>query len=132
MKTLTTKGHTCLSLYSMRNIELTYNPKMRCYSQSRERQEDIYIYLCTFLSIYLLTFEKVGKKTGKKLREIDALKIVNDFIDSVPFRWFSFSFSDDCLSCLFLCGYFQEVSGITPQYDRLIIMVSFLCLTFHL
>jgi hypothetical protein len=27
---------------------------------------------------------------------------------------------------------YQEVSGITPQYDRLIIMVSFLCLTFHL
>jgi hypothetical protein len=27
---------------------------------------------------------------------------------------------------------YQEVSGITPQYDRLIIMVSFICLTFHL
>ncbi|CAK9199286.1 unnamed protein product [Sphagnum jensenii] len=37
--------------------------------------------------------------------------------------WFSFSFSDNYLSSLFLCGFFQEVSGITPQYDRLIIMV---------
>lgn len=88
----------------------------------------MYISLHLFVDIW----ESGKKKQEKNWEKLNVLKIVNDFIDSVPFRWFSFSFSDNYLSSLFLCGFFQEVSGITPQYDRLIIMVSFLCLTFHL
>lgn len=97
-----------------------------------ESNKEIYIFMYISLHLFVDVWESGEKKQEKNWEKLNVLKIVNDFIHSGHFRWFSFSFSDNYLSSLFLCGFFQEVSGITPQYDRLIIMVSFLCLTFHL
>jgi hypothetical protein len=131
MKTLTTKT-TFASLFiqwETLNWHITLKSDA---TLNLESNKEIYIFMYISLHLFVDVWESVEKKQEKNWEKLNVLKIVNDFIDSVPFRWFSFSFSDNYLSSLFLCGFFQEASGITPQYDRLIIMVSFLCLTFHL